>query len=186
MSEQGMRPLSEKERRFVDAYMGDAAGNATRAAELAGYSVKSARRIGTRLSSKAHIKSEIGQFRDKAAQKTGVTVERVIGELARIGFSDMRDLVDETGRLKPLHELSEDAARALAGVEVSRERVRVKSTDLEEVTTEEATVKVKLWDKPAALVTLARYLGILKDKVDHKHTFSLEDVLDASRAADGR
>ncbi len=162
--------------------MGDAAGNLTKAAELAGYSVKSAARIGYRLSKKVHVQSEIGQRQDKASANTGVTAERVIAELARIGFSDIRDLVDETGRLKPLQDLSEDAARSLAGVEVSRERTRVKSNDTEEITTEEATVKVKLWDKPAALVTLCRTLGILKDKVDHKHTFSLEDVLDASRS----
>ena len=32
--------LSEKQRRFVNFYMGDAAGNASKAAELAGYSPK--------------------------------------------------------------------------------------------------------------------------------------------------
>jgi phage terminase small subunit len=31
------KPLSERERRFVDAYMGEAAGNGTKAAILAGY-----------------------------------------------------------------------------------------------------------------------------------------------------
>ncbi|MEQ1896773.1 MAG: terminase small subunit [Vicinamibacterales bacterium] len=52
-------PLTERERRFVEAYLGDAAGNATKAAELAGYSATSARRIGTRLSSKDHIQQAI-------------------------------------------------------------------------------------------------------------------------------
>lgn len=53
------KALSERERRFVEAYMGKAAGNATKAAELAGYSVKSARRIGTRLSTKDYIQAAI-------------------------------------------------------------------------------------------------------------------------------
>ncbi|MEQ1897732.1 MAG: terminase small subunit [Vicinamibacterales bacterium] len=54
-------PFSERERRFVEAYLGDAAGNATRAAALAGYSLKSARRIGTRLSSEFHIQHAIDE-----------------------------------------------------------------------------------------------------------------------------
>lgn len=51
--------LSERERRFVEAYMGEAAGNATKAAELAGYSQKSARQQGQRLCTKAAIRAAI-------------------------------------------------------------------------------------------------------------------------------
>ena len=38
--------LSERERRFVEAYMGVGAGNATKAAWIAGYTTKGARRTG--------------------------------------------------------------------------------------------------------------------------------------------
>lgn len=51
--------LTERERRFVEAYMGEAAGNATKAAMLAGYSRKTARQIGARLLTKVDIKSAI-------------------------------------------------------------------------------------------------------------------------------
>src|SRR5689334_12942658 len=47
--------LSERERRFVEAYMGEAAGNGTKAAILAGYSKKAARGQAARLLTKAHI-----------------------------------------------------------------------------------------------------------------------------------
>lgn len=46
------RPLSERERRFVEAYMGEAAGNATKAALIAGYSHRSARSMASRLLTK--------------------------------------------------------------------------------------------------------------------------------------
>src|SRR5512138_975148 len=49
--------------------MGQAAGNATKAAILAGYSPKSAARIGYRLTRKVHIQSAIGQ---RAATSKGV------------------------------------------------------------------------------------------------------------------
>jgi phage terminase small subunit len=41
--------LTLKQRRFVEAYCGEAAGNATQAAKLAGYSSRTARSQGQRL-----------------------------------------------------------------------------------------------------------------------------------------
>lgn len=51
--------LSERERRFVEAYMGKAAGNATKAAILAGYSKATARKQGSRLLTKGNIQAAI-------------------------------------------------------------------------------------------------------------------------------
>lgn len=53
--------LKERERRFVEAYMGAAAGNATKAALLAGYSPKTARKQGSRLLTKGHIADAIDE-----------------------------------------------------------------------------------------------------------------------------
>jgi len=54
-----MTALSERERRFVEAYMGAAGGNATEAAKAAGYSAKTARQLGARLLTKVHIRAAI-------------------------------------------------------------------------------------------------------------------------------
>lgn len=54
-------PLNERERRFVEAYMGACAGNATTAAIQAGYSKKTARKQGSRLLTKADIRAAIDQ-----------------------------------------------------------------------------------------------------------------------------
>ena len=51
--------LSERERRFVEAYMGPAAGNAAKAAVIAGYSPKTARQAGHRMSTKVNIRDAI-------------------------------------------------------------------------------------------------------------------------------
>lgn len=53
------RPLSERERRFVEAYMGKAAGNATKAALLAGYAKNTAEKQASRLLGKVGIASAI-------------------------------------------------------------------------------------------------------------------------------
>jgi phage terminase small subunit len=54
-----VKALTERERRFVEAYMGAAAGNATKAARLAGYSATTARKQGSRLVTKGHIRAAI-------------------------------------------------------------------------------------------------------------------------------
>lgn len=55
------RPLSERERRWVEAFMGEAAGNATKAARLAGYRGNAATLAtqGRRLLRKAQIQEAI-------------------------------------------------------------------------------------------------------------------------------
>jgi len=51
--------LSERERAFVEAYMGPAAGNATGAAKAAGYSPKTAASIASRLLRKVNIQQAL-------------------------------------------------------------------------------------------------------------------------------
>lgn len=64
-----MKPLTERERRFVDAYMGPAAGNGTEAAKLAGY--KGAAKVlqvqASRLLSKAIVQSAMSDRRTALA-----------------------------------------------------------------------------------------------------------------------
>ena len=62
VTQRGQKTLSEKERRFVEAFMGPCVGNATQAAIRSGYSHKSARRIATRLlSTNVHIRHAIDE-----------------------------------------------------------------------------------------------------------------------------
>jgi len=61
------RKLKGREQRFVDAYTGEAKGNATKACILAGYSEKAARQIGSRLLTKANICDAIANIRTESA-----------------------------------------------------------------------------------------------------------------------
>ena len=51
--------LTEMQRRFVEAYIGPAFLNATKAAKLAGYSERTAYSIGDELKSKPHVRAAI-------------------------------------------------------------------------------------------------------------------------------
>ena len=56
--------LTAKEHAFVAAYLGEARGNATKAAEIAGYSPKTAYSAGGRLLKDVEVQAAIQAWRD--------------------------------------------------------------------------------------------------------------------------
>lgn len=152
--------LSPRRQRFVNAYMGEAAGNATKAAILAGYSEHTARQAGSRLLTLSDVRQAVGQRQERLQAASEVSAQRVIQELSTIAFSDIRGLFDKDGKLRPVHELPDDVAKALSSIEVTRERT-IKGA---ETTTHEAVTKLKTWDKTKALEMLGRHLALWQDK----------------------
>jgi phage terminase small subunit len=62
--------LSERERRFIDAYIGEACGNATKAATIAGYSGQNARQQASRLLTKANIRAALADRQQSLIKAT--------------------------------------------------------------------------------------------------------------------
>ena len=93
------------------------------------------------------------------------TIDRVIAEYARLAFLDIRKAFDEEGNLKPIHELDDDTAAAISGIEVDV-KVLCKEDSTEAVASR--LHKVKLSDKKGALDSLAKTLGMFVEK--HEHT----------------
>jgi len=88
------------------------------------------------------------------SERTRVNADRVIEELAHLAFSDLRRVAawgPDGLSAKNSEGLSEDSARAVAEVTDSRSRSG-------------GTVKVKLFDKKAALELLGRHLGLFTDR----------------------
>lgn len=152
------RGAAERRARFVLEYLKDL--NATQAAIRAGYAKKSARQQGQRLLSDAAIEAQIAAGARERIETLEVDADRVLTELARIAVSDPRQLFDvDTGQLKAPKEWSDDVAAVVSALEV--EVVR----DHGDVRT--SIAKVKRWDKLRALELLAKYHGLLKDRVEH-------------------
>jgi phage terminase small subunit len=98
------------------------------------------------------VRERVDELIAVAAEKAGVTIERVLTELARIGFSDMRQVAEwGPGGLivKESSSLTDDAAAAIVEVGKTREGI-----------------KVKLCDKAAALEKLGKHLGMFREKVE--------------------
>lgn len=130
---------------FVLEYLKDS--NATQAAIRAGYSPRSAKVTGCKILAQPHVRAAMERKRAKLAASLEISAERVLLELARIAFFDVRRLYDDNGRLKRMSELDDDTAAALASVE----------------TIGLLTQKVKTHTKHPALDALAKHLGLFKE-----------------------
>jgi phage terminase small subunit len=162
------RELTAKEKEFVRQYMVDL--NATKAAIRAGYSKKSARQIGSENLSKPYIAKEISLALE---DRCGVTVARVVDELAKVGFSDIRKVVSWRPEVvaEPVHAEGDIVTKVL------QSRVLVKdSAEIDDDTAAaiesvsqgaQGQLRVRMHDKPAALEKLARALGMFRDRHAH-------------------
>lgn len=149
--------LNDKQTRFCEEYLIDF--NATQAAIRAGYSEKTAGSQGHDLLKKPEIQSYLSDKSLRIANKLGINQERVLKEMARIAFSDLRQFFDENGQIKPIHELDDDAAAALASMEIDElyEQEGFRKVNIGQ------TKKIKIWNKKDSLEQLARYLGLYKE-----------------------
>lgn len=145
--------LTDKKKRFCDEYLIDF--NGTQAAIRAGYSEKTANEQAARLLANVSIQEYLNEKKKKLAEKSDISLEKVLNEYAKIAFTDIRLFYNEDGSLKNVHQLSDEAAATLAGVETD---------DLFEGYGEERkligqTKKIKRWDKTKALDSICRVLG---------------------------
>lgn len=89
------------------------------------------------------------------AEKAGLSLERTLKEISRIAYSDPRKLFDEAGNIKPITELDDDTAAALASFEV--EELTVGKGEDQKVFGH--VKKIKSWDKKGALDMAMRFHG---------------------------
>ncbi len=159
-----MKKLTLKQMRFVDEILADPSLNATNAAKKAGYSEKSAAKIGHQLLEKTRIKAAIKEAMDRRSKRTEITQDMVLREFARIAFVDPRKFFDEDGKLIPISDLDEDTAKALSGMDYHAEweNSQDDKDSLKEVMG--STTKIKLIDKKGALDSLGKHLGMFIDR----------------------
>ncbi len=84
--------LTDKQQRFVDEYLVDL--NATQAAIRAGYSPDTAGAIGHENLKKPEISAAISVARKAQQERTGITADRVLLEIANVALADARELVE--------------------------------------------------------------------------------------------
>lgn len=161
-----MAKLTDKQQRFVDEYLIDL--NATQAAIRAGYSAKTADRIGPELLGKTCVSEAISRKMAARSRRTGVNQDRVVIELAKVAFAKMTDIVDSKGRIK--EDASPDDLACI-------ESIKYKESDNEHGGSVEREVKIA--SKLKALELLGKHLGMWSDKfnVTVEKSEKLDDII---------
>ena len=143
-----MARLTEKQKRFVAEYLVDL--NATQAAIRAGYKAKSAYSIGQENLKKPEIQSALRKAMKRRSERTELTQDMVLRELAAVGFANGTDFAEvRGGRVVFRDTAAVDSAKypAVAGIKEGRDGV-----------------EVRLYDKIRALELIGRHLGMFEGK----------------------
>lgn len=155
--------MTEAQKRFCDEYLIDL--NATRAYKVAYPSCKkdeTARANGSRLLTNANVQAYIEEAKKEREERTKITQDMVLKELAKIAFFNPKNIFNENNTLKDVIDLDDDIASVITSVETFEEFDGY-GDDREKIGN---TTKVKLADKMKALEMIGRHLGMFKDKVE--------------------
>lgn len=144
--------MTEKQKRFCDEYLIDL--NATRAYKTAYPSVKkdeTAAVCGCQILSNPRVQAYIAERQRDRQERTEITQDRVVRELAAVAFADLSGIVTlENGRvyIQDTEALTDEQRRAIAGIKETQ-----------------AGIEIKMNDKLKALELLGRHLGMFTDKL---------------------
>jgi phage terminase small subunit len=174
---------SSKETRyklFVEAYLQNG-GNVTQAAVSAGYSPRSAYNAGSRLMKVAAIRQKLAETRARSFAGMEITTDRILREVARLAFFDPRQLFDEKGDIRAIHEMDDDTAAAIASVDheeifAGRGENRVNVGILR---------KIRAWDKNAALEKLMKNSGLFEKDNSQTGPAAMRELMAALGASAG-
>ena len=145
--------LTDKHRRFAQSYVADF--NATRAGAEVGVKNPS------QLKQRADVRDYIDHLLDERANDDKELWLRVRGELEKIAFASLGDLIKFTSFGEPFIDIADatpDQLAALADVQVD-DYSDGRGEDARDV----KRVKIKLLDKRAALELLGKHLGKFKE-----------------------
>lgn len=165
--------LTDRAERFCREYIKDL--NGKQSAIRSGYSEKTAEFTASRLLSQDKVKQFVQVLLKPMHKKFEIQADDVLCELARIAYSDIREIFNEDGSMKDPKDWPDGIARCIQSIEVDelfegfgRDRVQVG-----------VTKKVKLWSKDKCLEMLAKYKKLLSDVTINLNT-GLSDRMDAA------
>ena len=151
-------PLTGKEKLFVQEYMVDL--NAPKAAERAHYSPY----VGGQLMSQPNVQVAISIEMEKRLAKIEVTEDRVLTEIARLAFSNVKSFLSWSKNrieIKDSDSITDEDAAAIASV-TQDETIQASTKHGERKT---VRTKFTMHNKTKALELLAKYLGMLDERI---------------------
>lgn len=173
--------LTAKQRRYCDHLLADPDQNRRKAYIAAGYTHKSMQKVdrGTwKLMRTPHVRAYLMKRQKEMRKRMNTKQNRVLDELACIGFLDPADLFDDYGSLKHIQDIPLHARKAISQIDVFTE-YDGKGEDRKVVG---HTSRIKFHDKKGSLDSIARILGYFQqDKIDTDGVAKLMELVGNSR-----
>jgi len=107
--------------------------------------------------SNSKVAVRVMELQAQHVERHKATADRVVQELGRLAFSDLRNCLTESGQLKNPNDWDDDTAAAIGSLEVT---TRPSGVDENGNRTIEHVHKIKTWDKNSALEKLGKHFGI--------------------------
>jgi phage terminase small subunit len=113
--------------------------------------------VSSKLAAVPAVRDRIAEIQAQLVVKTDITAQRVLEELAKIGFASYGDFltIDENGKTNvDVSKLTKDQLAAISEMQID--------------TSEDGKqrIKVKLHDKRAALMDIGKHLGMFREKIE--------------------
>lgn len=159
--------MTDKQKLFCDEYLIDL--NATRAYKEVYKSCKKDETVNasaSRLLRNVKVQAYITERMKAREQRTQITQDMVIEELAKIAFFNIKDIFNNDGTLKSIKEIDDKSAGAISSVKILQKAGSMKiemGGDIPLQHIAEQTVEIKLNDKKGALELIGKHLGMFKE-----------------------
>lgn len=168
------KKLTDKQKRFCEEYLIDL--NATQAAIRAGYSAKTAYSMGQRMLKKVEVQEYIFNLQKKRSERTEITADKVIEELAAIAFSDRTKIAS----------VNANGTVDIAATDTLPDEIRKTISCIKEG---KFGVEVSSYDKIKALELLGRHLGMFTERKEDEASKEQEisfNIVPASQKSDSQ
>ena len=169
--------LTEKQGRFVHLVVLD--GNASKACRDAGYSVRSAGALATKLLKNGRVAQRIEELRAELRDRHSATADNIIERYRKMAMGDPVSLVvvdEATGlsRFKTPDELTPDERGMIADVSI-----RTTTHTMPDGTeVQRQQYAYKLVNVKDSLDSLSRTFGLFRDRIEHEHHHKITQLFE--------
>jgi phage terminase small subunit len=150
----------EKLEAFAQAYMTNGF-NKCKAAITAGYAAKTAQARSSEIFKHPYVVKRLKEMKEEARKKFEVSHEKILKELAAVGFSDIGKFLEENNDVTGIKQLKTDLRRQVK---------KVKKTVTEFDGGTKTTVEIELHPKLVALDLIAKHVGFYNEDNKQKAT----------------
>lgn len=159
------RELTHKQRLFVEAFLGEASGNATQAARIAGYSGND----NTLAQRGAELvrNSKIAALVEKRVENVAMSADEVLRRLSEHAAASLADVLDDDGNFNLSVAKAKGKDHLLKKLKVRRDK-------------DGETHEFEIHDPQAALVHLGRYHKLFTDKTEHSGLVNFAQLAEAA------